>query len=78
MAIKPVITFVGTGSPVSPNTNVFVNREPSSKGVVYSGVRSKGEFNELQVSKAKPDLKTLGKKAVSLQKSLGISVNVTI
>ena len=78
MAIRNVITFVGTGRPVQPPTNPRLNREPSRAGVVQSGVRTYGEFVELANSKKVIDFRNLGKGAVKLSKSLGISVNVTI
>jgi len=78
MAIRADIRFIGTGRPVTPYKNLFVNREPSRKGIVQSGVKSVSEFKNIVYNKQKPDLKTLGRKATALQKSLGISINVTI
>ncbi len=78
MAIRSVIKFVGTGRPVSPVKNVFVNREPSKRGIISSDVRSFGDFKNIVKSRNQTDLKTLGRKAVSLQKSMGVSINVTI
>lgn len=78
MAIRPTLTFYGTGRPMNPFVNLRVNREPSRKGILHSGVRTKGEFNRIIKRKLVPDVKSLGAGAVKLQKSLGISVNVTI
>ncbi len=78
MAIRPTLTFYGTGRPMNPFVNLRVNREPSRMGILHSGVRTKGEFNRIIRRKLVPDVNALGKGAVKLQKSLGISVNVTI
>lgn len=78
MAIRPTLTFYGTGRPMNPFVNLRVNREPSRVGILYSGVRTKGEFNRAIKERRVPDINALGKGAVKLQKSLGISVNVTI
>lgn len=78
MAIRPALTFYGTGRPMNPFVNPRVNREPSRMGILYSGVRTKGEFNRTIKERRVPDINALGKGAVKLQKSLGISVNVTI
>lgn len=78
MSIRSVMTYIGSGKPMNPAKNLAVNREPSRKGVIASGVRSTGEFNDLIKSKNNVDQKTLGRGAVKLQKSLGISINVTI
>ena len=77
MEIGP-ITFVGTGKPVRPYTNPRINREPSRAGVIQSGVESYGEFVRISNSKKAVNYRNIGKGAVNLQKSLGISVNVTI
>ena len=77
MAISP-LTFVGTGKPVRPYTNPRINREPSRAGIIQSGVESYGEFVRISKSKKSINFRNIGKGAVNLQKSLGISVNVTI
>ncbi|MCK4967164.1 hypothetical protein KAS50_09035 [bacterium] len=48
------------------------------KGVQQSGVRKYGEFINLVKQQSQVDFRSLGKGAVKLSKSLGISVNVTI
>ena len=80
MAMTPPLTFRGTGKPVSPAKypQIRVNREPMRKGVQQSGVRKYGEFINLVKQQSQVDFRSLGKGAVKLSKSLGISVNVTI
>ena len=80
MAMTPPLTFRATGKPVSPAKypQIRVNREPMRKGVEQSGVRKYGEFTRLLKQQSKVDLRALGRGAVKLSKSLGISVNVTI
>ena len=78
MPMRSVLTFYGTGRPVRPFVNLRVNREPSRKGILYSGVRSVSEFRRIVRSKNVIDFRNLGMGAVKLQKSLGISINVTI
>ena len=80
MAMMPPLTFVGTGKPVRPATypQISVNREPMKKGVEQSGVQKYSEFIDTVKRNSQVDLRSLGKGAVKLQKSLGISINVTI
>lgn len=80
MAMMPPLTYRATGKPIRPATypQIRVNREPTRKGVEQSGVRKFGEFSDLVKQQSQVDLRTLGRGAVKLQKSLGISVNVTI
>lgn len=80
MAMTPPLTFRATGKPVSPAKypQIRLNREPMRKGIEQSGIQKYGEFADLVKKQSQIDFRSLGKGAVKLSKSLGISVNITI
>ncbi len=71
------INFLGTGRPITPNTNPSINREPSRRGVQYSGIKNVREFQQLISSKLdiKPD--ELGKGASEIRRAFGSNMNIT-
>ena len=78
MAIKPVLRQVGTGKPVRSDVAPNVNRNPSRKGVMQSGIASNGEFQNIQRTRTSLNQDMLGDKAVEVVYSLGKRVNVTV
>lgn len=60
------------------NTRPSLNRQPSQKGIQMSGIKSRREFAQKISQSRTPNPQSLGRGAVSLQKSSGISINVTI
>ncbi len=70
------LRFQGTGKPVRPYTNPRVNREPSRKGISYSGIGSMSEFNKqiAQRTDASPRELGRGAHAVSQRAKAGINI----
>ncbi len=72
------LTFLHSNKPLRPYRPQAPNRAPGMKGIQMSGDTSYGEFASKikQINNMSP--LELGSKAVELQKSSGISINVTI
>ncbi len=76
MANRSDLRFLGTGKPMNVNTNPYIDRSASSKGVRFSGAKTRSDLDQLVQSENNPDAKTLGKSAVSLQRATGTYINV--
>ena len=74
MPIPIQLRFIGTGKPLRVNINPRLEREASRKGVVFSGIKTKREFNNV-VSDLKPSVEELGNKAVNIARSTGIDLS---
>lgn len=72
------LTFLSSNKPVRPVRPQIPNREPGRLGIQFSGAVTYGEFVQNIRSFNNLDFRTLGKAAVKLQKSLGISINITV
>ncbi|MFC1729087.1 hypothetical protein ACFL6I_02010 [candidate division KSB1 bacterium] len=72
------LTFLHNGKPVRPSRPSPPNREPSKKGVRFSGDVTYKEFIRNKDTRNRVTPQQLGQGAVRLQKSSGISLNITI
>ncbi|MFC1477629.1 hypothetical protein ACFL6L_04080 [candidate division KSB1 bacterium] len=72
------LRFLSTGKPMRINVNPRLDREPSKRGVRMSGMTTRKEFQQVIKQERTPNSKELGRKAVTLQKSSGLSFNTTI
>lgn len=74
MPIPIQLRFIGTGKPLRVNINPRLEREASRNGIVFSGIRSKREFNNV-ISESKPSIQEIGNKAVNIARSSGIDLS---
>jgi len=72
------LTFLSTNKPVRPVRPQSPNREPGRLGIQLSGKVTYREFVQNISNFNNLDFRTLGRSAVKLQKSSGISINVTV
>ena len=72
------LTFLHSGEPVRPVRPTTPNREPSMKGVKFAGDVDFSEFSRNIQEQSSFSPQELGQGAVRLQKSTGISLNITI
>lgn len=72
------LTFLSSNDLVRPVRPQAPNREPGRKGIQLSGQVTYGEFVQNIRSLNEISFRELGRSAVKLQNSLGISVNITI
>ena len=72
------IRFFGTGRSMNPFTNANVNREPSRKGIEFSGAKSPSELNDKIRTVLQPRISELGDAAVKVTRQMRSgNVNVT-
>lgn len=74
MPIPIQLRFIGTGKPVRVNVNPRLEREASSKGIKFSGIKTKREFNNV-TKDLQPSVQELGNKAVNIARSSGIDLS---
>lgn len=74
MAIQTQLRFIGTGKPLRVNVNPRLDREASRKGIRFSGIKTKREFNEVN-KRSQPSVEELGRNAVKIPRSLGIDLS---
>lgn len=67
MATQP-IRFLGTGTPVSPVKNPRINREPTKRGIEFSGVTSARELKKNIQSKLNVPPTEIGRSAVTISR----------
>ena len=78
MAITGSITFLGNGRPVRPSVPQGVNREASARAVRISNAKTVREFQSQIIQEFQPDVKSLGRNAVSIPRGGGGGIDVTI
>lgn len=69
--------FVGTGKPVRPMRPQNPNREPSRKGIRFSGKSDYKKFTSLNQSLQKPSLSDLSNSAIKIQRAGG-NLNIVV
>lgn len=74
MPIPIQLRFIGTGKPVRVNVNPRLEREASSNGIKFSGIKTKREFNNV-IKGLQPSVQELGNKAVNIARSSGIDLS---
>ena len=77
MAIVTALTFIGTGRPIRPRTPTTINREASARAIRITTPKNVSEMQAVMVSKYQPDTLSVGRQAVAIIKSSGLSVNIT-
>jgi len=70
------LRFFGTGRSMNPYSNPTINREPSRRGVEFSGIKSPGELEQKLRQKLVPNVYELGDAAVSIARQSGNRVNL--
>ena len=64
------LRFIGTGKSMNPFTNPKLNRDPSRKGIEFSGIKSTNELGEKLRANMLPKISDLGDGAVKVMRSM--------
>ncbi len=73
MAIRPVLRFVGTGKPATPNINPRVDRQASRRGVMMSGIDTNGEFNQVIKQERQNSPQQIASAALAVPNKAGVN-----
>ncbi|MFC1554935.1 hypothetical protein ACFL7D_09890 [candidate division KSB1 bacterium] len=70
------LRFIATGKPMTPDINPKIDREASRKGVMQSGVETRGDLNRLIQEEIVPSLMEIGRNATKVVSSKGAGIDV--